>query len=859
MKYFFLLGGSDLEMQEIENILAENNIEYENLALTWSDASWEKYSDIANKKIKEGYTVVGVELFNKEYKPPKALDIDHHNERRCEPAAIEQVAHLLDVELNAYQKLVAANDKGHIPGLIRAGASYNQIKEIRKKEHDIQGITNKDLEKVRQAIRTSELINNVTVIRYNEEKFLPVSDLLYENVLEENKDNLSAVNSIPHIIYNDDKLLYSGKVTGELIKNYENEIDENKIYYGGYPESGYFGTVKGKFTAEELNDIKETILNLYKNGKMQTKDMYSYHIFLFPFRWKIWDTGEDTKLNKKFSLDKFNELLSEDSNWQRNKFQLTNGTAYNEYNYFYDFVREILYDLDDELQTTTNISNTRLIQHYSYTPADIKQNNDAPMCYNIQVNDKKYQLEVDSILLNMYATGVGVLSFHLRNRKHKNPNDILTINKFGRRLFPPFFNLEDNGILTGEDNTPPSEWLCGVKNIELPEKIWLSRGDETIAEEDWVKYKNSDTFKHGPFTLPAFISKLFPENFFLTHEKLGAANHKIYLRPALDDRMYTVCWYGNETLINNLTTSKDSIVYHTYQKSKLINERNIKKYKTAVIQYPLDKNEFWHNFVFLDTNGNKTFQNQIQLHEYLEKHTYSRWIDYGTLYGMSRYSLVMLTGENAPAFLIKHLQTLYYKMAELSLLQRATLVSFSDEVTHVSDLVHSDEEKAMEKIEELYKHYILFVNKIYFREVTAQEQGIEMYDMMQRIMRIPEQVKDLDNEIAELNSFAAMIADKNEKNEMKTHTLLATFFLPAMAIAGLLGMNTISTEFTKNPNATLIHDYPFLISLLFIGISTFLVWLWMKLKNKNERIGLFTLLLWFGTILLFYLYIKNCV
>jgi len=197
-------------------------------------------------------------------------------------------------------------------------------------------------------------------------------------------------------------------------------------------------------------------------------------------------------------------------------------------------------------------------------------------------------------------------------------------------------------------------------------------------------------------------------------------------------------------------------------------------------------------------------------------------------------------------------------MAELSLLQRATIISFSDEVTHVSDLVHSDEEKAIEKIEELYKHYILFVNKIYFREVTAQEQGIEMYDMMQRIMRIPEQVKDLDNEIAELNSFAAMIADKNEKKEMKTHTWLATIFLPAMAIAGLLGMNTMNSVFTNNPNANIIYDYSFWLSTLFIIISTFIFWLWIKLKNKNEKIGLNVLIFCFFCILSLYFYLTKC-
>jgi len=34
------------------------------------------------------------------------------------------------------------------------------------------------------------------------------------------------------------------------------------------------------------------------------------------------------------------------------------------------------------------------------------------------------------------------------------------------------------------------------------------------------------------------------------------------------------------------------------------------------------------------------------------------------------------------------------------------------------------------KVSDLYLAYIRFVNKIYFREVTAYEQGIELYDML---------------------------------------------------------------------------------------------------------------------------------
>jgi len=246
----------------------------------------------------------------------------------------------------------------------------------------------------------------------------------------------------------------------------------------------------------------------------------------------------------------------------------------------------------------------------------------------------------------------------------------------------------------------------------------------------------------------------------------------------------------------------------------------------------------------------------------VKDHTYSRWVEWGTLYGMSRYSLVMLTGDfsKIPSYLVRHLQSMYYKMAELSLLQRATILSFSDEVVHLSNLIEvgNDIDKITGRIESLYNHYILFVNKIFFREITAQEQGIEMYDMMQKTMRVPQDVKDLDKEIEELNQFAKMKAEKNEQNEMKKHTWLATVFLPAMLIGGLLGMNVIpSWDSLKNKSFFNSAFSYFWGSILVIIIISGIFWFTFKIwSNKKLRIGWITFLFWFLILSIFIFLIK---
>ncbi|MGH8559220.1 MAG: hypothetical protein ACRESZ_17580 [Methylococcales bacterium] len=74
--------------------------------------------------------------------------------------------------------------------------------------------------------------------------------------------------------------------------------------------------------------------------------LYSYHIFLFPFQWSY--TGKQYRtrtIEEKNNLAFFCKSLQE-ARWKRKKLALNTCLAYNEYSYFYDFVRDILYDKD---------------------------------------------------------------------------------------------------------------------------------------------------------------------------------------------------------------------------------------------------------------------------------------------------------------------------------------------------------------------------------------------------------------------------------------------------------------------------------------------------------------------------------
>ena len=85
-----------------------------------------------------------------------------------------------------------------------------------------------------------------------------------------------------------------------------------------------------------------------------------------------------------------------------------------------------------------------------------------------------------------------------------------------------------------------------------------------------------------------------------------------------------------------------------------------------------------------------------------------------------------------------------------------------------------------------------FLNRIYFREVTSQIQGIELYTMFQEAMNLEKEVKDLDNEIQELFEYQNM-------QEQRRLNKIASLFLPITLITSFLGMNTFDDGLIPEP------------------------------------------------------------
>jgi len=383
-------------------------------------------------------------------------------------------------------------------------------------------------------------------------------------------------------------------------------------------------------------------------------------------------------------------------------------------------------------------------------------------------------LEVDAINLNLYATGVGMLTFYLRNEleDQQKPLDILTINQYGRRIFPPFF-----GDIEGKYETADFLQIQGLYGAPM------------LYKEDFSSYKvQKKTWKPACFIL----------------NLIADLSEHLKVLPVIDERMFVNCWYANDNLTDCFSREGKSIE-----------------------QFFLDKNEtndFWYKYVYVDVSSPSCKSEAMRLN-LLSKQTYSRWEKDGMLYGASRYSFVFLSTTDGfqTGVIAIYMRTVYSRMVEHILVQRASRLRFSDEVARVSTFTKDNKlnKVLIDQISSVYKEYIRFINQVHFLEVTAQDQGIELYELLYRTLSVEKHVKELETEIAELNQYVNLLDDKSRNRNAEILNYIAAIFLPASIVFGLFSANAGSWNFG-------------LVQIGLIGLSFSAIMLLLVLLFKNK-------------------------
>lgn len=476
---------------------------------------------------------------------------------------------------------------------------------------------------------------------------------------------------------------------------------------------------------------------------------YSYHVFYFPFKWELPD--EDKKTFSE-QIDLKHIPINEYTMWERMQYDpdekyiptVDEDTSereelFGELQYYFDFVHPVLYDIKG--------AENPIIYHY-----ERREPKNGKVEYRIAVRDKEYVLKVDAINLNLYATGVGILAFFLENNEDSQKDELAVrnINQFGRRIMPPYsgeFSADRRSILS------KAITLKGLHGD--PSKYTDGFNYEVHTTGQAMEFGLSDVWKPA-----VFIDNLIKD-----------LSTEMKVTPVIDDRMLVNCWYGNDELSKQVKDMTE----------------NLKDGEFVM-------GDFWYKYVFVDDGKGDTCQNNEMKRDLLKNSTYYRWQKYGTLYGISRYSMVALTDVKDGGFIRMHMRTVYSRLFELIIIQRASMLRFSGEVTKVSCLSRRADRHLAERIGSLYQEYIRFINQVYFQHVTVQDQGVEIYDMLMRQFSSREKIKELDEEIGELHQYITLLIDQKRNENGEWLNWLAAIFLPATVITGIFGMNSVGVD-----------------------------------------------------------------
>ncbi|MDZ4679325.1 MAG: hypothetical protein SH848_17650 [Saprospiraceae bacterium] len=504
---------------------------------------------------------------------------------------------------------------------------------------------------------------------------------------------------------------------------------------------------------------------------------YSYHVFIFPFRWRLANTGNKRNISfqQKVQLDAIRAAISSTGDsWSAVKFDIKPTApffnSYNEYSYFHDYVRDALGVNYKAIPGESSM----VMEQYEYRIKGVNPQYQIEIRQNDQV--LTFALSIKSITLHCYESGVGALSFHLENRTYSDFNQILKINDFGRRIYPQFIggNYDESNI-DEKGNPKVSSLLHGSQNVFLPLKIVLANVGSATVEEDFKHYAQKDSVAQAPFVLPAHINTLLGNKFITRFQPQSKGD--IVITPALDDRMFLMCLTFNSDLLENLGL-----------------------YQEIEQRYKWDNSDDWYRYIFVDGDKNPTIANRFMKQGLLKSATYDRWVELydqdqkyaGQLYGISRYSFVGLVADNwfNENIIYHHFSNHYFQLSLLALMQRASVLSFSAEAAWISDHLpkaRSLRATTIDNIADLYLAYMKFVQKMYFREVTPQEQGLELYNLLQAQLNIKENVEDIEREMGELNRFV-------EAQQQRSISIITYWFFPATIMLSFFGIGYFSKD-----------------------------------------------------------------
>jgi hypothetical protein len=442
--------------------------------------------------------------------------------------------------------------------------------------------------------------------------------------------------------------------------------------------------------------------------------LYARTTFFLAFRWRA-SKGIDGVL-----------AACEADGWKSetlHPFQL-----FSQQNYLHDYARGAVF------QTTTT-SAVYNFQKRLFEPFSIEIRNEA-IAKTPPEGNTTLNTTATFATLDIYESGIGLfsISFDFPD-KTITSDELLAFNDLGRRLYPQTLNAKGVEGARGNGLIPV---LAGFNNI-------------ADSMEDFGAYHIDPSKSRLPTAfLPRYLHYTFGARFKTSTQEISKED--VQIENVFDDRMFVLSCVNDTKISNEIA-------------------------KTGENGAPSYLNhDFWYKLVYVD-GGKIQIENRKMQEELVAASTYARWSEDGTIYGASRYSFVALI-KNGWSFGV--MIGNYAKLVKLCLVQRAAVVRFREDATAIAAQIADSKPNfgdLTQKIRKINGDFIVFSNRLNFREATSYEQGIDLYDLIRKQMRVQEQVESLKEELSELYNYAHQIHESSRSAALEWLTILGAVFL----------------------------------------------------------------------------------
>ena len=333
--------------------------------------------------------------------------------------------------------------------------------------------------------------------------------------------------------------------------------------------------------------------------------------------------------------------------------------------------------------------------------------------YEIVCSDQRaYQLSIDCIELHVYHYGVGILWIHVLNgtegrEPYSSIEDVKAINNLGRRVMLPYVPADADGDI-----------LCAERlGIRMKNSICITDFRKLIRESG----QGEVCEKLGQPT--EFLYALL--NNSLRGEPKNTA---VKVEPFTDDRMFVSC------LI------RDDVLSRSIREGQAENSDEFRKLLYSVF--------------YVDAED-ATCQNREMRDELLRDTIYTRWSDYGTLWSVTSYSMMCITSASSDIneSVVRPFYAEYKYLISLVFAQKIGIAKFSAGAGNIVkgvDKKGTIRSRQVKELINLQEQYITFKNQLLIIEASNQEQGIELYRMFVRQMRVEEEKSILDEQLESL-------------------------------------------------------------------------------------------------------------